>query len=76
MSEPQANRDRPEPVRPAAPQREVADWEYRTAYLQHFQVRISVGLHDRLCQWAEQEHKPPGDLLVVTLEEAVRQRGG
>ena len=76
MSEPQANPDRPEPVRSAAPRRDVADWEYRTAYIQHFQVRMPVGLHDRLCRWAKQEHKPPGDLLIETLEEAVRRRGG
>ena len=76
MSEPQANPDQPGPVGPAAPRREVADWEYRTAYIQRFQVRMPVALHDRLCQWAKQEHKPPGDLLIETLQEAVRQRGG
>jgi hypothetical protein len=38
-------------------------------------VRLPGGLHDRLCQWARREHKPPGDLLVETLEEAVRRRG-
>jgi len=74
-SESEASRDRPEPVRPAAPRREVAPWEYWTAYIQHFQVRMPVGLHDRLCQWAKQEHKLPVDLLIETLEEAVRQRG-
>ena len=73
MSEPEPNRNRTEPVRPPAPRREVADWEYKTAYIQLFQVRLPGGLHDRLCQWARREHKPPGDLLVETLEEAVRR---
>ena len=76
MSEPQANVDRPEPLCPAAPRRVVADWEYRTAYLQFFQVRIPAELHNRLCEWARQERKPSGDLLIETLEDAVLQRGG
>ena len=61
MSEPKANLDRPEPGCPAAPRRVVADWEYRTAYLEFFQVRIRAELHDRLCEWARQERKPLGD---------------
>jgi hypothetical protein len=75
MSEPEPNSDRPEPVGPAAPRRVVADWEYRTAYVQFFQVRIPAELHDRLCEWARQERKPLGDLLIEALEEAVRRRG-
>src|SRR5262245_23881297 len=39
-SEPQPDLERPEPVCPAAPRRVVADWEYRTAYVEFFQVRI------------------------------------
>jgi predicted HicB family RNase H-like nuclease len=74
MSESQANRDRPEPTHPVAPRREVADWEYQTAYIPSFQVRIPAGLHDRLSRWAEQEQKPLSDLLFATLEEAVRRR--
>ena len=35
--------------------RVVADWEYKTAYIPTFQVRIPAGLHDRLCEWARQE---------------------
>ena len=54
MSEPRANRDKPESVPPAAPRRVVASWEYSTAYIQHFQVRVPAGLNDRLCQWARQ----------------------
>ena len=76
MSEPQADDDRLDPVGPAAPRREVADWEYRTAYLNFFQVRIPTALHDRLCEWARQEGKPLGNLCIETLEEAVCRRGG
>jgi predicted HicB family RNase H-like nuclease len=53
----------------------VADWEYKTAYIPTFQVRITAGLHDRLCEWAKQERKSPGALLVEILEEAVCLRG-
>jgi hypothetical protein len=52
----------------------VADWEYQTAYIPTFQVRITAGLHDRLCEWAKQVGKPPKALLVEILEEAVRHR--
>ena len=76
MPEPSADLDRPEPDRPAAPRRVVPDWEYRTAYIETFQVRIPAGLHNRLCEWARQERKPPGDLVIEILEEAVRRRGG
>jgi hypothetical protein len=76
MTEPQPHPDRPEPVRPAAPRRVVAEWEYRTAYLPSFQVRIPAGLHGRLGEWARQERKPLGDLIVQILEGAVRRRAG
>ena len=55
MPEPPADLNQPEPVRPAAPRRVVADWEYKTAYIPTFQVRIPAGLHDRLCEWARQD---------------------
>ena len=76
MPEPPADLNQPEPVCPAAPRRVVADWEYRTAYIEAFQVRITAGLHNRLREWAMQERKSPGDLFVEVLEEAVRRRGG
>ena len=76
MPEPPADLNGPEPVGPAAPRRVVADWEYRTAYISAFQVRIPTGLHDRLREWAKQECKPPSDLLIAILEEAVHRRGG
>jgi hypothetical protein len=75
MPEPPADRDQLEHRRPAPPRRAVADWEYQTAYIPTFQVRITAGLHDRLCEWANREHKPPGALLIEILEEAVRRRG-
>ena len=75
MPEPSADLNRPEPVSPAAPRRVVADWEYQTAYIPTFQVRVTAALHDRLCEWAKQERKPPGGLLIEILEEAVRRRG-
>jgi hypothetical protein len=76
MPEPPADLNQPEPVRPAAPRRVVADWEYKTAYIPTFQVRIPAGLHDRLCEWARQERKPLTALFIEILEEAVRRRGG
>ena len=76
MPEPPADLNQPEPVRPAAPRRVVADWEYKTAYIPTFQVRIPAGLHDRLCEWARQERKPSTVLFIEILEEAVRRRGG
>ena len=74
MPEPQVNRDRLDLVRPVAARREVADWEYRTAYLQFFQVRIPERLHIRLSQWAEQEQKTLDVLLIEILEQAVSTR--
>ncbi len=76
MPEPPADLNQPEPVCPAAPRRVVADWEYKTAYIPTFQVRIPAGLHDRLCDWARQERKPLTALFIEILEEAVRRRGG
>lgn len=76
MPEPPADLDRPEPDRPAAPRRVVPDWEYRTAYIETFQIRIAAGLHARLCEWARRERKPQADLVIEILEEAVRRRGG
>ena len=76
MSEPPANPNQPEPVRPAAPRRVVADWEYRTAYNQGFQVRLPPALHDRLSEWAKQERRSLSGLVIEILEEAVRRRGG
>jgi hypothetical protein len=75
MPEPSADLNQPESARPAAPHRVVPDWEYRTAYIEFFQVRVPTGLHDRLCEWARRERKPPSDLLIEILEEAVRRRG-
>jgi hypothetical protein len=75
MPESQADRNQPEQCRPAAPRRVVADWEYETAYIPTFQVRITAGLHARLCEWAKQERATPKALLVEILEEAVRRRG-
>lgn len=76
MSEFKGDFDPPEPVRLAAPRREVADWEYRTAYFEHLQVRIPANAHARLCEWAGEEQKPLEVLLIETLEEAVRRRNG
>ena len=76
MPEPPADLNQPEPVRPAAPRRVVADWEYKTAYIPTFQVRIPAGLHDRLCEWARQERKSPNVLLIEVLEDAVHRHGG
>jgi hypothetical protein len=53
----------------------VDDWEYKTAYIPTFVIRVTAGLHDQLCEWAKQEHKPPGALIIEILEEAVRRRG-
>jgi hypothetical protein len=70
-----ADLNQPEQRCSEIPRRVVADWEYKTAYIPTFQVRITAGLHDRLCEWAKQERKSPGALLVEILEEAVCRRG-
>jgi hypothetical protein len=76
MPEPSADLNQPDSVYPAAPRRVVADWEYRTAYIQEFQVRLPAGLHDRLSDRAKQERKSLKALIIDILEEAVRRRGG
>jgi hypothetical protein len=75
MPEPPGNPNRPETLRPAAPRRDVPDWEYRTAYIQRFQVRLPAELSVRLRGWAQQDRRPAEDLLIDILEEAVRNRG-
>ena len=70
-----ADLNQPEQRCSEIPRRVVADWEYKTAYIPTFQVRITAGLHDRLCEWAKQERKSLGALLVEILEEAVCLRG-
>ena len=75
MPESPANHDRPDPVRPAAPRRAVADWEYRTAYINYFQVRLPAELSERLRGWAKRDGRPAEDLLIDILEEEVRHRG-
>ena len=75
MPEPPTDLNQPEQRCPAAPRRVVADWEYQTAYVPTFQVRITAGLHDRLDEWAKQERKPLVALLIEILEEAVRRHG-
>jgi hypothetical protein len=71
MPEPPTDLNQPEQRCPAAPRRVVADWEYQTAYIPTFQVRITAGLHNRLYEWAKQERKPLVALLIEILEEAV-----
>ena len=75
MPESPVDLDRTDPVRPAAPRRAVADWEYRTAYINSFQVRLPAELYERLRGWAERDREPAMDLLIGLLEEAVRRRG-
>jgi hypothetical protein len=75
ITDPPSDLNQPEQRFPATPRRVVADWEYKTAYIPGFQVRITAGLHNRLCEWAKQERKPPAALLVEILEEAVCRRG-
>jgi hypothetical protein len=76
MPELPADPDRPEPDRPAAPRRVVADWEYRTTYIPDFQLRLPPGLYERLRERAKRERKSLNTLIVEILEEAVRRRGG
>jgi hypothetical protein len=73
MPEPPTDLNQPEQRCPAAPRRVVADWEYQTAYIPTFQVRITAGLHNRLNEWAKQERKPLVARLIEILEEAVRR---
>ena len=75
MPEPPAGLDQPEQRCPGAPRRVIADWEYQTAYILTFQVRITAELNDWLSEWAKQERKPPSALLIQILEEAVVRRG-
>jgi len=74
MPEPPAALDQPEDGRPAPAGRAVADWEYKTASIPTFVVRIPARLYNRLCEWANQEHKPPSVLVFEILEEAARRR--
>lgn len=76
MSNPPSEVNRPDPARPEAPRRVIADWEYRTAYIELFQVRMPSGLHKRLCEWAEQARKSLQDLVIEILEEEGRRREG
>jgi hypothetical protein len=76
MPEHPADLNQPEPIRPAAPRRVVPECEYRTSYVEFFQVRLPAGLHDRLCEWATQERKTSTTLFIEILEDAVRRRGG
>jgi hypothetical protein len=57
-----------------APRRVVPEWEYRTAYIETFQVRLRSGLYERLSQRAGQEGKSPETLLIEILERAVKGR--
>ena len=74
MPEPQVNRDRLDLIRPFVPRPEVADWEYRTAYVQFFQVRSPARLHIGLSQRAKEEQKALDVLIIEILERAVSRR--
>jgi hypothetical protein len=76
MTEPTANLEPPEQGRPQPPRRAVAPWEYRTAYIESFQLRLPDALYQRLRSRAQRERTPLADLLIAILEEAVRRRGG
>ncbi len=75
MPEPSAKFNQPEVAGPIARCRIVADWEYKTAYIPTFQVRITPDVHDRLSEWAKRDSKPLGVLVIEILEQAVRRRG-
>jgi hypothetical protein len=74
MSELPAAPDHPEAGGPTAPRRVVPDWEYQTAYIPSFQVRMSAELHERLSAWARQAGKSSQGLMIEILEEAIRRR--
>ena len=76
MSEPSSNPTRPDPASPSTSRRIIPDWEYKTAYIELFQVRVPIRLHDRLCDWAKEERKLLGDLVVELVEEAFHGREG
>jgi hypothetical protein len=75
MSDPQAERVPLDPAPPSPPRRPIAEWEYRTAYLWHHQVRMRGALHARLLDRARDESRSLDDLAVQILEDAVRGRG-
>ena len=60
----------PQPGGPAAPRRVIAEWEYRTAYIETFQVRLPAGLHERLREWAKQERNCRG----ISASRSLRRR--
>ncbi len=76
MSESPADPKRPDWAWPDTPRRIVSDWEYQTAYVQFFQIRVPTALHTRLCEAAQQRRIPMGDLVIEMLQEAVRRREG
>lgn len=75
MSEPQADPVPPDPM-PSPPRRLVPEYDYRTAYIQRFLIRMPQPLHDNLSDWASRETKSPGDLVIEILEDAFRKRKG
>ena len=75
MPEPPAGLDQPEQRCPGTPRRVITDWEYQTAYIKTFQVRITAELNDWLSEWAKQERKPQTASSSQILEEAVVRRG-
>lgn len=64
------------PDRHALPRRFVHDSEYRTSYIEAFQVRTPVALLARLTECAARENQSTTDVAIHFLEEAVRRRGG
>ena len=60
MPEQPTDLNQPEQRCPTAPRRSVADWEYQTAYIPTFQVRMTAELHNRLGECAKRERKPQG----------------
>jgi len=65
----------PEPSSPPEiPRRVVPDSEYRTAYVEYFQIRFPSVMYEQLCDWARQDRILMKDLLIRILEEAVSRR--
>ncbi len=72
MSEPPTESHGPESVRLVVSRRVVSEWEYRTASIESFQVRIPRSLHEWLRHRAERMSRSQEDLVVEVLETSAR----
>ena len=62
------------PDAPESPRRVVPDSEYRTSYVEPFQLRLPPPMYDQLCERARRDRITMKDLVLGILEAAVTHR--